>query len=91
MKSKGVQIMTNKIAIITGGSRGLGRNTVVNLARRWMHRTAGRAQRGARPSGISSGPDLGDIHFIEIEMTRNDTVTVVAAQEIEARYGRGDS
>ena len=26
--------MTNKIAIITGGSRGLGRNTAVNLARR---------------------------------------------------------
>jgi NAD(P)-dependent dehydrogenase (short-subunit alcohol dehydrogenase family) len=26
-------MMTNKIAIITGGSRGLGRNTAVNLAR----------------------------------------------------------
>ena len=26
--------MTDKIAIITGGSRGLGRNTAVNLARR---------------------------------------------------------
>jgi NAD(P)-dependent dehydrogenase (short-subunit alcohol dehydrogenase family) len=26
--------MTNKIAVISGGSRGLGRNTAVNLARR---------------------------------------------------------
>ncbi len=26
--------MTNKIAIVTGGSRGLGRNIAVNLARR---------------------------------------------------------
>ena len=26
--------MTNKIAIVTGGSHGLGRNTAVNLARR---------------------------------------------------------
>ena len=26
--------MTNRIAIITGGSRGLGRNTAVNLTRR---------------------------------------------------------
>jgi NAD(P)-dependent dehydrogenase (short-subunit alcohol dehydrogenase family) len=34
MASKGVGTMSNKIAIITGGSRGLGRNTAVNLARR---------------------------------------------------------
>ncbi len=26
-----------KIAIVTGGSRGLGRNTVLNLARRGVH------------------------------------------------------
>lgn len=26
--------MANKIAVITGGSRGLGRNTAINLARR---------------------------------------------------------
>jgi NAD(P)-dependent dehydrogenase (short-subunit alcohol dehydrogenase family) len=32
--SKGAAIMTNKTAIITGGSRGLGRNTAINLARR---------------------------------------------------------
>lgn len=34
MASKTVGNITNKIAIITGGSRGLGRNTAVNLARR---------------------------------------------------------
>lgn len=28
---------TSKIAIITGGSRGLGRNTAVNLARRGVN------------------------------------------------------
>ena len=27
----------NKIAIVTGGSRGLGRNTVLHLARRGVH------------------------------------------------------
>ena len=34
MTSTGTGSTTNKIAIITGGSRGLGRNTAVNLARR---------------------------------------------------------
>jgi len=34
MANEGVGSMTNRIAIITGGSRGLGRNTAVNLARR---------------------------------------------------------
>jgi NAD(P)-dependent dehydrogenase (short-subunit alcohol dehydrogenase family) len=34
MGSKTVDTMTNKIAIITGGSRGLGRNTAIHLARR---------------------------------------------------------
>lgn len=34
METKTVETLTNKIAIITGGSRGLGRNTAINLARR---------------------------------------------------------
>jgi hypothetical protein len=36
--SKGGEGMTNKIAIITGGSRGLDRNTAINLARRGVNR-----------------------------------------------------
>ena len=60
-------MMTNKIAIITGGSRGLGRNTAVNLARRGVdilftyranqkeaERLDSRGRRhGAESSGIS--------------------------------------
>ena len=34
MENQKVGSVTNKIAIITGGSRGLGRNTALNLARR---------------------------------------------------------
>ena len=34
MESKTVETLASKIAIITGGSRGLGRNTAINLARR---------------------------------------------------------
>jgi NAD(P)-dependent dehydrogenase (short-subunit alcohol dehydrogenase family) len=34
MASKTVGTMTGKIAIITGASRGIGRNTATNLARR---------------------------------------------------------
>src|SRR6187549_1367977 len=43
-RSSSEQLMTNEnpvkvssIAIVTGGSRGLGRNTVVNLAKRGVH------------------------------------------------------
>ena len=34
MENQNVASETNRIAIITGGSRGLGRNTALNLARR---------------------------------------------------------
>jgi NAD(P)-dependent dehydrogenase (short-subunit alcohol dehydrogenase family) len=37
MDNKTVGSMNDKTAIITGGSRGLGRNTAVNLARRGVN------------------------------------------------------
>ena len=37
MGNETVETVKNKIAIITGGSRGIGRNTAVNLARRGVH------------------------------------------------------
>src|ERR1700691_838595 len=46
-----------KIAIVTGGSRGLGRNTVLNLARRGVHSIftyhSNRAQAGEVVSAVS--------------------------------------
>jgi hypothetical protein len=38
MANESVGTIKSKIAIITGGSRGLGRNTAVNLARRSVKR-----------------------------------------------------
>jgi len=37
MENQTVGTMTDKTAIITGGSRGIGRNTAVNLARRGVN------------------------------------------------------
>ena len=37
MSTANAELSTAKIAIVTGGSRGLGRNTVLNLAKRGVH------------------------------------------------------
>src|SRR5580704_14699480 len=37
MTTTNAELSKTKIAIITGGSRGLGRNTVINLAKRGVH------------------------------------------------------
>jgi NAD(P)-dependent dehydrogenase (short-subunit alcohol dehydrogenase family) len=55
--------MANKIALVTGGSRGLGRNTVLSLARRGVHsiftyhsreREAGDVVREAEQAGVKA-------------------------------------
>jgi NAD(P)-dependent dehydrogenase (short-subunit alcohol dehydrogenase family) len=37
MSTTNAELSATKIAIVTGGSRGLGRNTVINLAKRGVH------------------------------------------------------
>ena len=49
-------MMTNRIAIITGGSRGLGRNTAVNLARRGSISSSPTARIRKKPRVSSARP-----------------------------------
>lgn len=80
-----------KIALVTGGNKGIGLEISRNLANAGCivllgARDAARGQQAVRALEQS---ELGDVHFIEIDVTRQDAITA-AAQAIEARYGRLD-
>ena len=75
--------MTNKIAIITGGSRGLGRNTAVNLARRGVDILfTWRANQKEAESLVSEVENLGR----KAAGFRLDTGDVRAFDEFVAAY-----
>ena len=46
-------------------------------------------ERGQQAAQQLAKAALSDVHFIEIDVTRQDTITA-AAQQIESRYGRLD-
>jgi NAD(P)-dependent dehydrogenase (short-subunit alcohol dehydrogenase family) len=80
-----------RIALVTGGNKGIGLEISRNLSSAGCivllgARNVGRGQQAVRQLGKAG---LGDVHFIEIDVTRQDTITA-AAQQIESRYGRLD-
>ena len=80
-----------KIALVTGGNKGIGLEISRNLSQAGCTvllgaRDAERGQEAVRQLGQAR---LGDVHFIEIDVTRQDTIAA-AAQQIESRYGRLD-
>jgi NAD(P)-dependent dehydrogenase (short-subunit alcohol dehydrogenase family) len=80
-----------KIALVTGGNKGIGLEISRNLssAGRTVILGARDRERGQQAVGKLEQGGLGDVHFIEIDVTRQDTITA-AAQQIESRYGRLD-
>jgi NAD(P)-dependent dehydrogenase (short-subunit alcohol dehydrogenase family) len=80
-----------RIALVTGGNKGIGLEISRNLSHAGCTvllgaRDAERGQEAVRQLGQAG---LGDVHFIEIDVTRQDTIAA-AAQQIESRYGRLD-
>jgi len=80
-----------RIALVTGGNKGIGLEICRNLSSvgctvLLAARNVERGQQAVQKLGLSG---LGDIHFIELDVTRQDTVAA-AAQQIERRYDRLD-
>ena len=79
---------TKKIALVTGGNKGIGLEISRNLSKAGCTVLLGArdAERGRQAVRALEQSELSDVHFIEIDVTRQETVTA-AAQAIEARYG----
>lgn len=82
---------TKKVALVTGGNKGIGFEICRNLAGADCTVLLGArsAERGQQAIRQLQQAGLDDAHFIEIDVTRQDTITA-AAQQIESRYGRLD-
>jgi NAD(P)-dependent dehydrogenase (short-subunit alcohol dehydrogenase family) len=80
-----------RIALVTGGNKGIGLEISRNLSSAGctMLQGARNAERGSQAVRALEQSGLSDVHFIEIDVTRQDTVTA-AAEQIESRYGHLD-
>ncbi len=80
-----------KIALVTGGNKGIGFEICRNLAGAECAVLLGArsAERGLQAIRLLQQTGLDDVHFMEVDVTREDTITA-AAQQIESRYGRLD-
>jgi NAD(P)-dependent dehydrogenase (short-subunit alcohol dehydrogenase family) len=80
-----------RIALVTGGNKGIGLELVRNLSRAGCIVLLGsrNAERGKQVVRTLEQSGLSDIQLIEIDVTKQDSVTA-AAQQIESEYGRLD-
>jgi NAD(P)-dependent dehydrogenase (short-subunit alcohol dehydrogenase family) len=80
-----------KIALVTGGNKGIGLEISRNLSSAGCTVLLGArdVERGQEAVRKLEQAGLGDVHIIEIDVTRLDTITA-AAQQIESWYGRLD-
>jgi NAD(P)-dependent dehydrogenase (short-subunit alcohol dehydrogenase family) len=82
---------TKKIALVTGGNKGIGLEISRNLsgAECVVLLGARNVERGQNAIRQLEHAGLNDVHFIELDVTRQDTITA-AAKQIESRYGHLD-
>jgi NAD(P)-dependent dehydrogenase (short-subunit alcohol dehydrogenase family) len=76
-----------KIALVTGGNKGIGLEICRNLANAGCTVLLGArdVERGQQAARQLQQAGLDDVHFIEVDVTRQDTITA-AAQQIERQY-----
>jgi NAD(P)-dependent dehydrogenase (short-subunit alcohol dehydrogenase family) len=83
--------MAKKIALVTGGNKGIGLELCRNLAGAGCTVLLGarNKDRGLEAVRQLEQAGLGDIHFVEIDVTSQDSVAA-AAKQIESQHGRLD-
>jgi len=80
-----------RIALVTGGNKGIGLELSRNLSSAGCTVLLGarNPERGQNAVLKLKQSGLNDVHFIEIDVTKQETITA-AAQAIDAQYGRLD-
>lgn len=80
-----------RVALVTGANKGIGFEIARNLSSAGCTVLLGarNAERGQEAVRRLEESGLSDVHFVEIDVTRQDTVNV-AAQRIESEHGRLD-
>lgn len=80
-----------RIALVTGANKGIGLEISRNLASAGCTVLLGarNAERGKQAVRQLEHAGLSDVHFIEIDVTKQDTITA-AAQQIESQYDHLD-
>jgi len=80
-----------RIALVTGGNKGIGLQISRNLSGAGCSVLLGarNAERGKQAVRMLEESGLGDLHFVEIDVTKQDSVTA-AAQHIQSQFGRLD-
>jgi NAD(P)-dependent dehydrogenase (short-subunit alcohol dehydrogenase family) len=81
--------MTQTIALVTGGNKGIGYETVRQLAERGMTVLLGARDKARREDAAASLRDAGDVRPVELDVTDPDTARAAAAY-IEDTFGRLD-
>jgi NAD(P)-dependent dehydrogenase (short-subunit alcohol dehydrogenase family) len=80
--------IAKKVALVTGANKGIGLEIVCNLSNAGCTVLLGarNAERGQEAVRKIADAGLSDVHFVELDVTKQDSVTA-AAQQIESRYG----
>jgi NAD(P)-dependent dehydrogenase (short-subunit alcohol dehydrogenase family) len=80
-----------KIALVTGGNKGIGLEISRNLSKAGCTVLLGarNVERGQRAVRQLEQAGLGDVHLIELDVTKQDSINA-AAKQIESRHGHLD-
>src|SRR5581483_11067825 len=82
--------MSQKIALVTGATRGIGHETVRQLAKAGVHvLLAGRERKKAVDAALTLQKEGLEVEAIALDVTHGESIAA-AAKEVERKHGRLD-